>query len=118
MPTIGAKVSQKELEAIQEYANQCGETISNLIRKIVIAEATMLNGGLVDEHPEYQCNLSIPCNISDKKEDAMLEEKINTIRRILGWREINLTLNSRSFGRDRIVSVVMMGVFPSDPVRL
>jgi len=39
MPTISAKVSKKELDAIQEYANACGETISNLMRKVVIGEA-------------------------------------------------------------------------------
>ena len=44
MPTIGSKVSQKELDAIAEYANLCGETVSNLIRNVMIAEATMLNG--------------------------------------------------------------------------
>ncbi len=29
MPTISAKVSKRELHAIQEYANACGESISN-----------------------------------------------------------------------------------------
>lgn len=38
MPTISSKVSERELEAITEYANACGETISNLIRKVVIGE--------------------------------------------------------------------------------
>jgi hypothetical protein len=29
--------------SIQEYANACGETVSNLIRKVVIYQATFLN---------------------------------------------------------------------------
>ena len=33
MPTISAKISKKELDAITEYANACGETVSNLVRK-------------------------------------------------------------------------------------
>ena len=90
MPTVGSRISAKGLEAISEYANMCGETVSNLIRKVVIAEATLLNGGYPDEHPEYECEIPIPDRISGEDEDRMLEEKINRIRRILGWREIRL----------------------------
>lgn len=90
MPTIGSRVSQKELEAITEYANLCGETISNLIRKVVIAEATMLNGGWPEEHTEYEYEISIPNNLSSEEEGKMLGDKINRVRRILGWREIRL----------------------------
>ena len=39
MPTIGAKVNLKELDAIVEYANLCGEIVSNVIRKVTIADA-------------------------------------------------------------------------------
>jgi len=31
MPTISVNVSKKELDVIGEYANACGETMSNLI---------------------------------------------------------------------------------------
>lgn len=40
MPTVSAKVSKKELDAITEYANACGETVSNLIRKAMIRHVT------------------------------------------------------------------------------
>lgn len=90
MPTIGSKVSQKELEAVTEYANLCGETVSNLIRKVMIAESTMLNGGYADEHPEYECGIWLPENLSGDEETPMLEEKINKVRKILGWKEIRL----------------------------
>ncbi|AIF85463.1 hypothetical protein NTE_03435 [Candidatus Nitrososphaera evergladensis SR1] len=90
MPTVGAKVSQKEFDAITEYANLCGETVSNLIRKIVVADATILHGGWVDEHPEYECSIPMPQNVSGEEENRILEEKTNKIRRILGWRDIKL----------------------------
>lgn len=90
MPTVSAKVSEKELQAIVEYANQCGETVSNLIRKVIIADATLLDGGWPNEHPEYERQLVIPENLTGEEEDKIIEEKVNTIRRILGWRELQL----------------------------
>jgi hypothetical protein len=38
MPTIGAKVTQEELDAIVEHANQHGITISNLIKHAILRE--------------------------------------------------------------------------------
>jgi uncharacterized protein YheU (UPF0270 family) len=90
MPTIGSKVSQKEFDAIVEYANLCGETISNLIRKVLIAEATMLDSGHVEEHLEYKWSIPIPDNISGEEEYRLMEEKINKVRIILGWEDIKL----------------------------
>ena len=69
----------------------CGETVSNLIRKVLIAEATMLNFGWKnDEHPEYDCQVQIPNNSDGEDDDDLMQEKINRIRRMLGWREIEL----------------------------
>ena len=90
MPTVGAKVSQKELDAIVEYANLTGETVSNLIRKVLIGDATMLSGGWANEHPEYEYQIALPDNIAGEEEGRLMEEKINKIRRILGWRDIKL----------------------------
>ena len=92
MPTVGAKVSQKELEAIQEYANLCGETVSNLIRKVVIEHATFLGCSIrADSHPEYECQMSVPEGFAGTHdEDKMVEEMVNKIRKILGWNEIEL----------------------------
>ena len=56
----------------------------------MIAEATMLNGGWAEEHPEYECEVQMPNNLSNQGEDKILEEKINRVRRILRWREIRL----------------------------
>ncbi len=82
MPTISANVDKKELDAIREYANACGETMSNLIRKVMIREAIYLNcfGG----PKKYECGFSIPENISGEEEDKIFENSVNKIRRILG----------------------------------
>ena len=88
MPTISANVTKKELDAIREYANGCGETMSNLIRKVMIREAIFLNcfGG----PEEYECNISIPDNASSKEDDEITQNTINTIRRILGIQSIKI----------------------------
>ena len=87
MPTISANVTTKELDAIREYANACGETTSNLIRKTVIQEAIFLNG--FGGPKEYECNISMSNNLSGKEEDEILKNSINKIRRILGIEEIS-----------------------------
>lgn len=81
MPTISAKVSRKELDAIQEYANACGETMSNLIRKILIREATFMN--FYDDSNEYQYNISLPDNVTGDEESKRVLDVHNKIRRIL-----------------------------------
>ena len=88
MPTISANVTTKELDAIREYANACGETTSNLIRKTLIQEAIFLNG--FGGPKEYECNISMSNNLSGKEEDEILKNSINNIRRILGIEEIKL----------------------------
>ncbi len=86
MPTISANVTKKELYAIREYANACGETMSNLIRKVMISEAVFLNcfGG----PKEYECCFSVPDNGSGEEEDEIFKNSVNRIRRILGIEEI------------------------------
>jgi len=78
MPTIGSKVNQKEFDAIVEYANLCGETVSNIIRKVLITYATMLDGGFPhDEHPDYKCQIPFPDN-RNGEEDKVMSEKIKS----------------------------------------
>jgi len=86
MVTISAKVSKNELDAIREYANSCGETMSNLIRKVMIREAIYMN--CYNGPKEYNCDFSIPDNISGNEEDEMFKNSVNKIRRILGIEEI------------------------------
>jgi len=88
MATISAKVSKKELDAIREYANACGETMSNLIRKVLNSNAIYLNcfGG----PNEYQSAISIPDNASGKEDDEITQATINKIRRILGLAQVTI----------------------------
>jgi hypothetical protein len=90
MKTICTDVSEKEFEAISKYADMCGESASDIIRKIVIQEITfMKNYGARD--PEiYEYHMLIPIEVSDKEENEIIETNYNKIREILGWRRINL----------------------------
>lgn len=90
MPTITAELSQKELEAIREYADLCGETISDLVRKALIREATLADGYGADD-PAYEYQMAVPGKSSMRsKEHKIIQENYNKIRRILGWQEITL----------------------------
>lgn len=42
MPTIGAKVTQEELDAVVECANRRGVTISNLIKTAILREVSQI----------------------------------------------------------------------------
>lgn len=87
MPTISANVSKKEYAVIREYANACGETTSNLIRKVMISNATWLDG--FGGPKEYECNFLIPDNISGEEDNEMFKNTLNGIRRILGIEEVD-----------------------------
>ena len=86
MPTVSAKVSKKELDAITEYANACGETVSNLIRKAIIKDVTFLGG--FDDSKDYNYGISIPDNASSEQETEIVKGCFNKCRRILGIEEI------------------------------
>lgn len=88
MPIISAKVTERELEAIREYANACGETVSNLIRKIMIRQATFMDGS--DGVAEYRCQILIPDNVSGQEEIKIVQDTYNKIRKILGLGEIEI----------------------------
>ncbi len=85
MPTISAKISKKELDAITEYANACGETVSNLIRKSVLCNATFMN--CYGDSNEYDCHISVADNVSGKEEEKIILGSVNKVRRILGLQE-------------------------------
>jgi len=69
-------------------SNTCGETVSNLVRKEMICEATYMKcfGG----SKEYECEISVPDGVSGEEEDSIVQNAINKIRRILGMEEIEL----------------------------
>jgi len=85
MPTISANVSKKEFDAIREYANACGETMSNLIRKVLLTDATFMN--FYCDSNEYHYDILIPDNVSSEGVDEIILGTYNRIRRILGLEE-------------------------------
>ena len=85
MPTISANVTKRELDAITEYANTCGETMSNLIRKVLLTDATFMN--FYSDSNEFRYGISTPDNLSGSEEDKILIDTYNRIRRILGLEE-------------------------------
>lgn len=85
MPTISANVTKKELDAIREYANACGETMSNLIRKVLLTDVTFMN--FYGDSNEYTHGISIQDNIPSKEEDQIILQTYNRIRKILGLKE-------------------------------
>ena len=87
MPTVSAKINPKEYDAITHYANACGETISNLIRKVLISEATFLHG--FGGPKEYDCGIRTPNDCSSEEEDKIVKDSYNHSRRILGFEEID-----------------------------
>jgi len=87
MPTVSAKINPKEYDVITHYANACGETISNLIRKLLIAEATFLHG--FGGPKEYDCGIRTPDDCSSEEEDKIVKDSYNRSRRILGFEEID-----------------------------
>lgn len=90
MNTLQFEVSNKELVAIREYAVMCGESISDLIRKIIVCEITFKHSLSASDPDEYEYRMLVPANISDQEEMKIIESNYNRIRKILGWREINL----------------------------
>jgi len=89
MPTVTLELTQSELQAICEYANQCGETISDLIRKSLIREVTLADGYGVDD-PQYEYGMAVSPRAVRSEEHRIIQENYNKIRKILGWREIKL----------------------------
>jgi len=87
MATVSAKINPKEYDVISHYANACGETVSNLIRKVLIKEATFMDG--FGGSKEYQCGVRIPDDCSSEEEDKVVKEAYNRSRRILGFEEID-----------------------------
>ncbi len=85
MATISANVDKKERDALQEYANACGETMSNLIRKVLLNDATFMN--FYGDSKIYDYGISIPENASGEEENQIVLGTFNRIRKILRLEE-------------------------------
>jgi len=86
MVTVSSKITPKEYTVISHYANCCGETISNLIRKVLIKEATLSN--CFGSSAEYNCDVIVPENCSSQEDEKITKDSYNYSRRVLGFEEI------------------------------
>ena len=87
MRTVSSKVSNREHAAIVKYANQAGESVSNLIRKALINDAVYTYGfGNVPDEYDYD---RYPADMPEENRDSMLIEGINKVRSCLGWEEFD-----------------------------
>ncbi|MHA7646654.1 hypothetical protein [Nitrosopumilus sp. S4] len=85
MPTISANVTKKELDAIREYANACGETTSNMIRKCLISEATFRN--FYGDASDYTFEIETSHCLTGEEENQFVLNTYNRIRQILGLKQ-------------------------------
>lgn len=86
---IEVELDKKEFMAVAEFARMCGEPVPQLIRKLIIREATLADGyGTQDS--DYEFRMHLPVESSLAIDNNTLEEGYNRIRRIMGWSEIRL----------------------------
>ncbi|NMJ87241.1 MAG: hypothetical protein EX285_05315 [Thaumarchaeota archaeon] len=87
MRTVSSKVNEREYAVIREFANQTGESISNLIHKVLINEAICTYGfGNVPD--EYDID-RYPVDTPEEMMDSTLIQGINAVRSCLGWKELD-----------------------------
>ena len=79
MRTVSSRVNEEEFEAISEYANQTGETVSNVLKKAVFERAAKSKNGCPDG---YRLNRRVHQGM-DK--DESLAKDVKIIRSVLGW---------------------------------
>ena len=79
MRTVSSRVNQEEFEAISEYANQTGETVSNVLKKAVFERAAKSKDGCPDG---YRLCRRVHQGM-DK--DESLAKDVGIIRNVLGW---------------------------------
>ena len=85
MPIVSSKFSPKEHAVLIEFAAQQGDTISNVIRKACIGEITLLEYDSIK--PEYEFENWVNTAEDDESE---MQRNANTIRKILGWEDVEL----------------------------
>lgn len=87
--SIKVELDEKEFRAIAEFARMCGEPIPELMRKLVIRDATLADG-YGSQDPGYEFRMLLPVESTLCHDDKVLEDNYNKIRRIMGWSEIRL----------------------------
>ncbi|HKU49080.1 MAG TPA: hypothetical protein VJP79_03940 [Nitrososphaera sp.] len=84
-------VTNTERRAITKYAEACGETVADLMRKSVIRDATLADcSSSVEESSHYQYHFKIPQSLTQRQERKFIESRYNQIRKILGWAPVRI----------------------------
>jgi hypothetical protein len=89
LPSVRVELSEKEMDAAEEFARQCGESVPDLMRKLIIRDATLADGYGTDDS-SYDFKLVLPLEGRRSSDREAMELTYNRVRRILGWREIQL----------------------------
>ena len=77
------------MDAAAEFARQCGESVPELMRKLIIRDATLADGYGADDC-SYNFGLKLDLEGSTSTDRKNIEQSYNRVRRILGWKEIRL----------------------------
>ena len=72
-------LAESEEAAIREYARLCGESTADLVRKVVIRDATLADGFGSDD-PFYDYEVMLPDQLSPNARRKLLEEGYTKIR--------------------------------------
>jgi hypothetical protein len=83
---LDISISENEHAAIRKYADMCGESVHNLIRKILIQEIAFLKNDIRKIPSQYEYHVLVPIDISD--EEKFITSNYNKIRKILGIKEM------------------------------
>ena len=89
MPSVRVELTKKEMDAAEEFAKQCGESVPELMRKLIIRDATLADGYGADDS-SYDFQLILPTEGWRSSDREVMERTYNRVRRILGWKEIQL----------------------------
>lgn len=88
MPTLSTRVSDGEFNAITEYANECGMSVSDLIKKVLIHKICWLwVGNEDDKYFEEMYSAEAEHNLDTDEETA---EFVNKFRKYVGIRSLQL----------------------------
>jgi hypothetical protein len=89
VPSVKVELTDREMDAATEFARQCGESVPDLMRKLMIRDATLADGFGADD-PSYNFSVILPIDGNGKNDREQIENGYNQIRKMLGWREIHL----------------------------
>ncbi|MGQ0795693.1 MAG: hypothetical protein ACT4N5_05875 [Nitrosopumilaceae archaeon] len=87
MPTLSTRISDVELKAIIEYANACGLSVSDLIKKVMINKVCFLWIFPTDKYFQEMYTVE-PENEIDA--DEQMAEFVNRFRKFLGIRPLKV----------------------------